>query len=1065
MKWDEAEQLCAEKIKNFDGARNPAVANAFLLLAEIFFGKSDQSDLGLVEKNNKILIATALCHYVLNLCKLGASTSNEDFSEPERKAEERIKTLQDALFLSMDIEVAKGHEIFHKVKKHQVYLQEIRNGLRVGLQSMPSISHDDLNEYEHYQKIQELYKVVADGLLTLVSEMLDDCVSLLGESPCHYAAIALGSLPRLEATPFSDLEWAILVEESDEEHKIYFRKLTQLLHSMVICFGETILPSMGIDCLGRFHDDVTPRGFAFDGALPQACKTPLGKRDKNGTIVYELIDTPEEIAKFQRLESFEVNPQLACVLRTVLIINRGEKALKLVRDYKLRLNEELDVLVTAKGDISPRKMREAVAIFELARDFDVFCPRLGDADQAGKFFDVKKEIYRLMDRLVASVGLYFNARAQSAWECLQWLHKENFLSEKGMRNLFVAVSIGTELRARAYTERGRQDDYLTCQAFDDLCEDSLDAVVGTLGLPPVETLYMYYFTVLPFLIHVFGSALNSPINSLDQMRDKDFYRDLPRYRALVSMRFRKYKEAKIELRKHLIAYPEDVDCLTDLSGVLRIEKKFKEAFLLYSKPLHNLLCSGNYMCNGKQLRSLNQIISWREYIEPLKASKNIIDHRIYLYNLGICYSDMQQYNKAIDCLECCVDLYREDPETLENVHGLARSLNVLSCVYWAVGNHKGVQCLQEALHLYANWRSFVTISAEAKIKLNLASWYERRGLLDREKEILEDIINQYWYTYGKRDNPEILRAKFLLGEVHLSDHCYHEAVKVLSSCLQSLVKPLEEPCSIKPSDVEPLLKVALTGARLSMLGSLDVSKSDLSKIVETSHDKQRVAVAMLYLAVFCLQLEQPKPAFELGEKCLSVLRGLYGETVSNHNLTLNLAILGKSCFASGKLETAKAYLKQALENHYEASKKGGYDLNVLKHYEVSVLTSLAKVYKAQKSFPEALKYYQKCLEIQSTIEDDKNVVKTLSNIGITYCLMGFLSKGVLFLEKAYDVVKIILKESEPQTVVDASFLSLLTHLLCTALTHIGRYDTANEIADESDQLMALVPKKNPIRQQ
>ena len=1046
------------------------MANAFILLAEIIFGESDQSDLGLVEKNNRILKATALCYYVLNLCKLGASTSNEDFSEPERKAEERIKTLQDALFLSMDIEVAKGHKVFENIKKHQVYLQEIRNGLRVGLQSMPSISHDDLNaEYEHYQKIQELYKVVADGLVTLVSEMLDDCVSLLGESPCHYAAIALGSLARLEATPFSDLEWAILVEESDEEHKIYFRKLTQLLHSMVISFGETILPSMGIDCLGRFYDDVTPRGFAFDGALPQACKTPLGKRDKDGKIVYELIDTPEEISKFQRLEWLQVNPQLACVLRTVLVINCDEMALKLVRDYKLCLNEEFERLVMKEQFTSPKKMREAVALLELARDVDMFNPRLGNEDQAGKFYDVKKEIYRLMDRLVASVGLYFSTCTQSAWECLQWLHKENFLSEKGMRNLYVAVSIAAELRARTYTERGRQDDYLNCQAFSDLCENSFDSVVRTLGLPLVETLYRYYFTVLPFMSHIVLSTL-APLNTrLDQMRDDDFYSDVHKYRAAVSMRFRKYKRAKIELQKDLMAYPKDLQCSTDLGSVLMIDNKFQEASKWHCKALHNLLCSGYDVCNGKQLRSLNQINSWREFVQPLKSSMNttlaFASLRVYLCNLGRCYKNMRQYNKAIDCLECSVELYREAPETLNNVHGLAGSLNVLAGVYWAVGNDKDFVCLQEALDLYANSGSFVTSLAAAATKFNLASWYHRRGQFDRAKTILEDTVNLYWYAYGKRDSAETLRTKFLLGQVYLCLQCYREAVKILSSCLQSLVKPLEEPCLIKQSDVEPFLKVALTGARLLELGSLDVSKSELPKILENCQAKESVAVAALLLAKFCLGLKQPKPAFELGKKCLSVLRELYGETASSHNLTVNLHILGKSCFASGKLETAIAYLKQALENHYEASKMSGDDIDTQKSVEVSLLASLGNVYKAQESLMEALKCYQRCLEIQSTIEHDKNVVLTLSNIGNTYFLMGFLSKGVLFLEKAYDVVKMILKESEPETVVDASFLSLPTHFLCSALTHIGRYDKAKEIADESDQLMALVPKKNSLRKQ
>ena len=180
-----------------------------------------------------------------------------------------------------------------------------------------------------------------------------------------------------------------------------------------------------------------------------------------------------------------MDPHLAGVLRTVLVITRGEKAVDLTRDYKLCLDEEL----------GGRKLRETIALLELARDLDVFNPRLGKEDQAGRFFHIKKEIFRLMDRLVASVGLYFNACAQSAWECLEWLHKENFLNERSKRNLFVAVSIGAELRAKTYKEKGKRDDYLDCQAFSDVCKNGMDAAVQALDLPPVQMLYRYYLTV------------------------------------------------------------------------------------------------------------------------------------------------------------------------------------------------------------------------------------------------------------------------------------------------------------------------------------------------------------------------------------------------------------------------------------------------------------------------------------------------------------------------------------------------------------------------------------------
>ena len=1072
-KWDKAEKLCVENIKNLAGAKSPAKANAFLLLAEIIFGSSDQSDLHLVEKNKKILEATALCHYVLNLCKLGSSSSNVDFSEPEKNATKRIKTLQDALFLSLDIDVAEGQKALDKVKKHQVYLNEIRDGVRDGLKSMPNTSHDDLNEiieYEHYRKIQELYKVVSEGLVNLVSEMLDDCVTLLGQSPCHYAAIALGSLARLEATPFSDLEWAILIENSDEKHKVYFRKLTQLLHMMVINFGETILPSMGIHCLGPwFYDDVTPRGLAFDGTLPQACKTPLGKRDKDGTIVYELIGSPVEISKFQRLEWLKVNPQLAGVLRTVLVITPGEKAVKLVQDYTVCLREELDELVAQEGDFPPRerKLRETLAVLELARDMDVFNPRLGQEDQAGRFFHVKKEIYRLMDRLVASVGLYFNASGQSAWECLEWLHKENFLSERGLRNLFVAVSIGAELRASAYTMEDRQDDYLDCQAFGDVCENDLDAADRGLGLPPMQTLYRYYFTVLPFLSHILLCTLGASNTSLDQMRDEDFYSDSPKYRALVSMRLRQHERAKIELQKHLIAYPDDLECLTDLGNVLKIFQKFREASLLHYRALNHLLCSGNYVCNGKQLHSLDQVFSWKEFVRPLKSSMNttLAFHclRVHLYNLGICYMKMQQNLEAADCLECCVELYREGSGTLDDVHGLARSLNVLACIYNNDGSHKDIECLEEALGLYAKTGSFVTSVAEATTKFNLASRYHSSGQFQRAKTILEETVNQYSYAYGNSDNPTTLRAKILLGEAYLCLQSYHEAVDIFTACIKSLVKPFKHGCSIKRIDVEPFLKIALTGAGLLGLDTFDVTKSDLAEILENSQDKEGVAVPMLFLADYCLRLQKPKPAFALAKKCLNVLRELYGETASHSNLTTNLGILGRSCSAAGKPDMAVVFLKQALENHYEICQKKGQGTDAEKNVEITLLTSLGNVYKAQESVLEALQCYQRCLEIQSAITDDANVVLTLYNLGNTYCLMGILSKGVLFLEMAYDGAKKILTENKPQTVVNAGVLSNMTRSLCTALMKGGQYEKVQEITNESNELMKLVPKTKPLQ--
>ena len=130
--------------------------------------------------------------------------------------------------------------------------------------------------YKVFRDIQDMY-------VRLVSMLAKECEAILGNPPGKYAITALGSVARMEATPFSDLEFAILYEDETIGNKIhYFRILSHFLHLKVINLGKTILPTLAIKEFNDFHssdpnnywfhDSFTPRGISFDGAIPWASK-------------------------------------------------------------------------------------------------------------------------------------------------------------------------------------------------------------------------------------------------------------------------------------------------------------------------------------------------------------------------------------------------------------------------------------------------------------------------------------------------------------------------------------------------------------------------------------------------------------------------------------------------------------------------------------------------------------------------------------------------------------------------------------------------------------------------
>ncbi|KAI8510676.1 hypothetical protein Bbelb_115920 [Branchiostoma belcheri] len=850
-------------------------------------------------------------------------------------------------------------------------------------------------EIKRAEAIKNLFKTITVERREFIQVLTDECIAKLGPPPCKYAFIGMGSQATELVTPYSDLEFAILIEErkDDDDTRRYFLNLTHYLHLKVINLGETILPAMAIPSLNDFlsedpekdwfFDSVTPRGFAFDGFMPWASKTPFGRDETKSKGPVSLIQTPAKLAEYQHLQiALAEGYHLSDILRRVTYLTGDES---LVNDYTDRIKKTVDR--------SPVLSRLS-AILILMDNIE----EIKNAEPTGQLLDVKKEIYRFPSVAVDVLSICCGITIASVWGMIEELHKTQRISDEDAHHLTVLISISAELRLRTYIANGGQNDRLSPLTEMKVQLDKHDVddtfVQSVFYIPDSKLLFRYYYTAIPLKRCITNTAAK------ENPTTKTFPSAIFDTSSLTKGRITRQLLQLDTSRRHLEAALEEAggdeenhfEVLFELGNVSSRSGDYTRAIIYYERGL----TIGNTIYDYK----------------GAEMNRNIAS---LLVNIGNCWSELGDQRKAFSYHERSLKMRKDIYGKTTPQPDITASLNNIGTCWSEFGDQKKAisyheRSLKMAKAIYGETTPHPDIASSLN---NIGKCWSHLG--DRRKAIsyYERSLKMKKAIFGETTpHPDIASSLNNIGGCwsHLGDQ--RKAISYYERSLK-MQKAIYGETTPHPGIAGSLNNIGACWNKLGYVRkainyqqqSLKMGKAIYGET--TPHPD--IASSLNNIGGCWSYLGDQRKAISYYERSLEMIKALYGETLPHPDIASSLNNIGTCCSHLGDHRKAISYYERSLK-----MMKVIYGEKT-PHPDIALL--LNNIGNCCSDRRKAISYHEQSLKMRKAIYGETtphpDIAGSLNSIGNWWWDLGDQRKAISYHEQSLKMMKSIYGETTP----------------------------------------------------